>query len=405
MKDVPAVCGGTPLFERDAAERLSAWPPADPEIGEAMQRAFADGSWGRYRGVHSDRLAKAIGRALERTLVRLCSSGTIAVELALRGLGVGPGDEVILGAYDFPGNFRAVEAIGATPVLVDLDETSFGIDVAQLECACGPKSKAVIASHLHGASPDMPRLLDVAQTLGLGVVEDACQAIGGIIDGRPAGGWGDVGVLSFGGSKLLTAGRGGAVVSARSDVMQRIKVFSERGNDAFPMSELQAAVLLPQFASSPERHRRRLAAARQLGRLLEGCRDLRPVACGRTNCDPAYYKLGIWFARDEPTSLERDVFLSAVELEGIPLHAGFRGFIGRGAQRCRRIGELPTAGSAARRMMVLHHTTLLESNDTVERVGVRLRSIVEALTSGRVSRNLAPPGSASVPRPERFDEL
>jgi len=404
LKDVPAVCGGTPLFERDAAKHRATWPPADPEIGEALQRAFADGSWGRYHGVHSDRLAEAIGRTLDRPFVRLCSSGTIAVELALRGLGVGPGDEVILGAYDFSGNFRAVEAIGATPVLVDLDEMSFGIDVGQVERACGPKSKAVIASHLHGAASDMPRLLDAARTLALGVVEDACQAIGGIVDGRPAGSWGDVGVLSFGGSKLLTAGRGGAVVSARSDVMQRIKVFSERGNDALPMSELQAAVLLPQLASSPDRHRRRLAAARQLARSLEDSRDLRPVACRRVHCEPAFYKFGIWCGHDDSGSLERDDFLSAVELEGIPLHAGFRGFIGRGARRCRRIGDLPTAGMAARRMTVLHHTTLLESKNIVEQVGVRLRSIVEALTSGRISPTRTPPMKASSPRPERVDE-
>ena len=88
----------------------------------------------------------------------LCSSGTIAVELALRGLKVGPGDEVILAAYDFPGNFRAIEAIGARPVLVDLAPGTWTIDVEQVAAAISPRTKAIIVSHLHGSLADMRRL-------------------------------------------------------------------------------------------------------------------------------------------------------------------------------------------------------------------------------------------------------
>jgi dTDP-4-amino-4,6-dideoxygalactose transaminase len=141
----------------------------------------------------------------------LGSSGTIAVELALRGLKVAAGDEVILAAYDFPGNFRAIEAIGARPMLVDLAPGTWTLDVDHVEAAISPVTKAIVVSHLHGSLADMQRLCELANERGLTIVEDACQVPGASISGRPTGSWGDCGILSFGGSKLLTAGRGGAI--------------------------------------------------------------------------------------------------------------------------------------------------------------------------------------------------
>jgi dTDP-4-amino-4,6-dideoxygalactose transaminase len=111
-----ALDGGAPLLP----EGPPAWPLADDDVRAALAAVYADGTWGRYSGPHSERLSELLGALCGAEHVWLCSSGTIAVELALRGLKVGPGDEVILGGYDFPGNFRAVEAIGARPVLVDL---------------------------------------------------------------------------------------------------------------------------------------------------------------------------------------------------------------------------------------------------------------------------------------------
>ena len=145
--------------------------------------------------------------------------------------------------------------------------------------------RAVIVSHLHGGLAAMPEIRAWADLRGVAVVEDACQVPGARIAGRLAGTWGDVGVLSFGGSKLLSAGRGGALLTDRSDVVQRIKIYSERGNQAYPLSELQAAVLLPQLESLAERNHaaaaERDAAARLVPRILRpGTRHLgrRPKA-------------------------------------------------------------------------------------------------------------------------------
>ena len=131
------------------------WPPALAEITETIERALADGSWGQYHAIWIDTLCDRLGSFLGTKNVWPCSSGTIAVELGLRGLGVGPDDEVILAAYDFPGNFRAIESTGAKPVLVDLQENSWRINWREVEQAVSSATKAIIVSHLHGELSEM----------------------------------------------------------------------------------------------------------------------------------------------------------------------------------------------------------------------------------------------------------
>ncbi len=171
-----------------------------------MNRLATSGAWACYAGEYSEKLLQQLSLRFNRDKVQLCCSGTIGVELALRGCKIGPGDEVIMAAYDFPGNFRAIEATGATVVLVDIGEKSWTIEsVAELEQAIRPETKGVIVSHLHGTLAPMRAISEWAATQKIALIEDACQAPGAFVDGKPVGSWGDVSVLSFGGSKLLSA--------------------------------------------------------------------------------------------------------------------------------------------------------------------------------------------------------
>lgn len=358
------------------------WPLPDENVRKAIEAAFADGSWGRYEGPHTAKLANLLAELHGVEHVLLCSSGTIAVELALRGLKVGPGDEVILSAYDFAGNFRAVEAVGARPVLVDLAEGSWTLDPNALSAAMESNCRAVIVSHLHGTLADMPRIMEISRAAGLMVIEDACQTPGATVAGRPAGSWGDVGIHSFGGSKLLTAGRGGAMVTPHADVAQRIRVYSQRGNEAFPLSELQAAVLVPQLASLAERNQRRLAAAARLRELLADLPQLAIPAATNAGWLPAYYKLGVYYrpacqpADQGAGELVRKSFLAAVQAAGVALDEGFRGFARRSAGRCRIAGSLSRAAEAAQATAVLHHPVLLEPLATIDLVADAIRRVV-----------------------------
>src|SRR4029077_9584469 len=158
--------------------------------------------------------------------------------------------------------------------------------------AIGPKTKALIVSHLHGRIVDMPAVTQVAREHNLAVVEDAAQMPGARVYGRFAGTWGDAGILSFGGSKLVSAGRGGAVLTRRADVAQRIRLYTQRGNDAYPMSELQAAVVIPQWTRLEKANARRSQAvawlSERLGR-FSGLKLFNPPSDSLAG----YFKLGM----------------------------------------------------------------------------------------------------------------
>ena len=335
------------------------WPPPDESIRTALEAAYRDGSWGQYDGPHGARLEKALREHFAAQHVQLCSSGTIAVELALRGCGVQAGDEVILGAYDFPGNFRAIEAIGARPVLVDVDAATWTIDPTAVAEAGGEGVTAVVVSHLHGGLADMPAICSMAAEQGWKVVEDACQSPGATVAGRPAGAWGDVAVLSFGGSKLLTAGRGGAVLTSDPLIHQRGKRFAERGNRAFPLSELQAAVLLPQLDQLQHRNQRRAAAVAEVRKVTSQVAELlRPMAITSVE-HSAFYKHAWSFVPAECDGRARDELLAQLWSHDAPIDAGFRGFAGRSTRRCRRPDALPVSTALSQSTLLLHHPVLL----------------------------------------------
>jgi dTDP-4-amino-4,6-dideoxygalactose transaminase len=337
-------------------------------VRAALEAAALDGSWGRYHGPHVERLEQALASYHEVPFALSCGSGTFAVELALRALQVGPGDEVVVAAYDYPGNFLCVHALGAQPVLVDVWPTTCNLSVEAVAAAIGPATRAVIAAHLHGGSVPMAELMALAASRKIAVLEDAAQAPGATVQGRRAGTWGDVGVLSFGGSKLLTAGRGGALLTRRADVHQRARLWQHRGNLVCPLSELQAAVLLPQLAQLDQRHASRAAAVNYLLERLRGLPGIQPLASRNETDSPAYYKLGLRYNAEE-FGLDRATLVAALRAEGVALDEGFRALhVGRSPKRFRRAGELTEAERADREVLVLHHPVLLGETATLDEV-------------------------------------
>ncbi len=271
----PAILGGEPIRPSGPPP----WPGHQSAVTEAVLASLRSGSWGNYCGPSHALLERELGEFFGSEHVILCASGTSAVELALRGAKVGPGDEVILAAYDFKANFQNVLAVGAIPVLVDVRADDWQMDAQQLAAATTEKTRAIIVSHLHGAFADIDAALQFASERGLVVIEDACQCPGATLAGRRAGSIGHVAALSFGGSKLLSAGRGGAVLTSRPEITQRIKLYTQRGNDAYPLSELQAAALVPQVTLLDEFNRKRLKTVQLLAaELARVGAPLRPIS-------------------------------------------------------------------------------------------------------------------------------
>ena len=159
-----------------------------------------------------------------------CNSGTDALILALRALGISTGDEVITCAFSFFATAEAISAVGATPVFVDVDPTTYLIDLDQIEAAITPATKALMPVHLFGRAVDMSRLMAIAERHQLKVVEDCAQATGARWNGQAVGSFGDVGCFSFFPTKNLgAAGDGGAATTNDDGLAQAMRELAVHG--------------------------------------------------------------------------------------------------------------------------------------------------------------------------------
>lgn len=367
------------------------WDRDLPGFTSPLEKILRDGTWASYTGEYLETLCSQLLNATGLEPL-LCSSGSIAVELALRAIPIQNGDEVILAGYDYPGNFRCIEAVGGRAVVVDTQPQSWSIDLNLLEDACSPQTKALIVSHLHGELQDMLALKEFAQRRGLILIEDACQAIGGRLEGQPLGTLGDLGIWSFGGSKLVTAGRGGVLFCRNPLMLQRAKVASQRGNDAYALSHLQAAMLVPQLAALPEwtniRHQSASFFFNQLSRQV-GFKFSPSYESAKANpvekesnapTVAGYYKLGFFLeTHGERDAARRDALINKARVLGAEIGDGFRSFALRSQQRCRKVGDLSQASRAAQLTLLLHHRHLLGSREHLQNLADSLGRLVQSL--------------------------
>ncbi len=363
-EDIPAVLGGAPLFPKGPPE----WPGSLPEVRDALIEAWADGSWGRYDGPLVERLQQTAADWLGRKHALGVASGTLGLELALKALGVGstPGNEttrvgVALCDYDYPGNFLTIHHLGAVPILIDTDLQTGQMCPASLTKAINHSEipvKAVVASVLHGSSPDLGAIASVCDKAGIPMIEDACQGVGGALFGKRHGSHGAISIWSFGGSKLLSAGRGGMVFTNDPVLAQRMRLANTRGSVVAGLSELQAAAVLAQWPQLESRHTHRAREAEILRNALTnvpGVRVSKPLAEPK---ECAYYKFDFWL--DAPP--ERfEWALSALKNEGLAIDRGFRSLsLGRSASRFHAPVSLQTSHKNSPQRVVLHHPVLLE---------------------------------------------
>jgi dTDP-4-amino-4,6-dideoxygalactose transaminase len=227
------------------------------------------------------------GLALEREIAGFCgvqhaigvASGTDALILALRAVGVGAGDEVILPPFTFVATGSAVSALGAKPVFADIDQTTFNISAGEIARRITPKTRAILVVHLYGLAADMDSIRAVARSHGIPVVEDNAQAIGASYKGTPAGALGDVACISFYPTKNLGAyGDAGMIVTSSSEMDVRLRSLRNHGqasryNSVEPgwnsrLDELQAAILRVKLRYLREWEQARRAHAAEYGRLL-----------------------------------------------------------------------------------------------------------------------------------------
>ena len=230
------------------------------DTGVLMRYGFDPMRNGHWKALE---LEKALARRMQTRHAHLVSSGTAALAVAMASAGVGAGDEVILPTFTFVASFEAVLALGAIPVLCDIDDT-LTLDPDAVRKAITPATRVIMPVHMCGSMADLRALKAISDAHGLVLLEDACQAIGGSFEGKPLGSFGDVGCFSFDYVKTITCGEGGALITDSEEIYQRAQAYSDHGHDHigsdrgaeghphlgfnYRISELNAAVGLAQLA-------------------------------------------------------------------------------------------------------------------------------------------------------------
>ena len=287
---------------------------------DAAVRVLRSGKLFRYLpgAAEADTFERALGRRLGAGHVVATASGTAAMICGLAALGVGPGDEVVVPAYGFVAGVLAPLAVGAVPVVCEIDE-SLTMDPADLACKLTSRTRAILPVHVHGSTADLDAICGVAAGRGLACVEDACQAIGATYHGRHVGTIGDAGAFSFNQHKILTAGEGGALVTSRGEIYERAFMTHDGSSSfsrhtfsqpqfaglAFRLNEISAAILNAQLARLDEILAGLRDTSDRIAAALSAAAPLKPIpvpdpagACGT--------HLGYLFEDAEQASLFHD---------------------------------------------------------------------------------------------------
>lgn len=237
-------------------------------VMECMQTTWIS-SAGRFIGAFEEAFAKFIG--VKHAIAT--NNGTTALHLALVGLDLQPGDEVIVPTLTYIASANAVRYCGATPVFVDSDPRTFNMDPADVAAKITPRTKGIMPVHLYGHSADMDPLLALAKQHDLFILEDAAEAIGATYRGRKVGSLGDCATFSFFGNKIVTTGEGGMITTDDDELAARLRLFRGQGMDPqrrywFPvvgynyrMTNIAAAIGLGQM----ERVEHHLAVRQSIG--------------------------------------------------------------------------------------------------------------------------------------------
>ena len=234
-----------------------------PWLGEEERRAvnayLESGGW-LTDFQRTREFERAIARYVGSRYTSVVSNGTAGLFLALRALGIGTGDEVIVPDYSMIASANAVVLAGGAPRLVDIDRETLCLDLDLAEEAITPRTKAMMIVTINGRAPDMNRALELARANGFSVIEDAAQSLGSRWHGRHLGTFGAIGCFSFSAPKVITTGQGGAVVTDRNELIESIRRLRDFGRTKdgvdehetigfnFKFTDLQAVIGLAQMA-------------------------------------------------------------------------------------------------------------------------------------------------------------
>lgn len=330
-----AILGGEPVRRKP----FSPWPQYQASDIDRLVQTVESRHWGGYP------LPTALARQFCEEFAAMhgvqyalpVANGTVAITLALQAAGIGFGDEVIVPAFTWDGTATAALAMGAVPVFADIDPDTYCLDVAKVRAAITPRTKAVIPVHLAMRFAEMNSLRQLAAEFGLKIVEDCAHAHGGAYANQCAGSMGDIGCFSFQESKLVTSGEGGLVATNKLEHYEALQTVANCGRASltdrfsqrllglnYRMTDLQIALLIGQLERLPALRRRRAERSALLTELLSRIPHVRRLPPQPLITLPTHYCY-VFQYRPEPgvRAPHRDLFVAALEAEGIPCDGRF----------------------------------------------------------------------------------
>jgi len=342
-----AINGGEPVRRKP----FPAWPEVDEKDERSVAKVVRGGNWWMYAyeagelAGEGDAGGGSRVEAFERAFAEFqhvkhalaTTSGSGALEICCRAIGLEPGDEVITTPYTFVASSSCVLNAMALPVFVDIEPETYNINPDLIEDAITDRTRAILPVHFGGAIADMTRIRRIAAKHGLKIIEDAAQAHGASLTGdRYAGGLGDVGMFSLQQSKLLTCGEGGIITTDDDELAEAAWSLRHYGRTReglwyqhfrlgwhYRMTELQGALLLTQLAKLPEQNARRRRNAEALFDALEAVPGVTPCRQNRQADKKVHYLVILRYDAAKWDGLSRERLIDALNAEGIPCLAGY----------------------------------------------------------------------------------
>jgi dTDP-4-amino-4,6-dideoxygalactose transaminase len=324
-----AIAGGKPVRKRP----FSAWPVYTQKERQGLLKVLASRNWGGFPfpNKYASSFAQKFARFHGAKYGLAVANGTIAIEIALRAIGIQPGDEVIVPAYTWEGTVGPILLLNAVPVFVDVDPETYCLDAHLIEAALTPRTRAILPVHLAMRFADMDEIMRLARAHNLAVIEDCAHAHGGRWRNKGAGAIGDIGCFSFQSSKLMTSGEGGGVITSNMQYHERAQSYVNCGRASatdkfgtrligfnYRISDLQAVILEAQLERLPRQAKIRQANMDHFEKRLRGTPGLGFLERDKRQTRVAAYQYVFKYSREHFGGIPRSAFLGALETEGVP---------------------------------------------------------------------------------------
>ena len=395
--------------------RTAPWPVIDEQGKEAVLCVLESGKINYWTGEETKKFEEEFAAYCDVPYALAVSNGTLALELALRACGIGEGDEVIVPSRTFIATAGSVAAVGATPVVCDIDPNTNNMSALDVAKVLTPRTKAIIAVHLGGYPAPMDELHDLAKQVDAYMLEDCAQAHGATYRGRKVGSLGDAGCFSFCQDKIMPLGEGGMITFHNKKMYERAWSYRDHGRslekmqaaaeqpsssfkwltDSFGsnarMGEMEGALGRVMLRALPQYHAQRTVHAYQLVNVMNELSGVEPLILSNAEraegSAHAFYRL---YARIDTSALvegwSRDRILAELNTLGVPVQYGSCALIGREKAfegfAASQLSEWPQAQKVHENSLAfLVHPTLTEAD--IEGIGAALAQVMHQATGAK----------------------